>query len=201
MDWFYAKSPWALTETDWIFLGMSHPIDLLRWYLGPIREVSAYGMTSKMGDDAGLQGRDVYTVNVISEEGKLGRAMGHYGCHELPSARNCIELMIYGSDGSSLAQYQDMRYVHTAADNTEICEDHLYAGRQYYFNSEIHGMHYGEFANYAEYFALALIDGTKNAPDLEEGVETFCIMEAVKESAQTGKPVQVAPLLARVELR
>ncbi|HEX9374275.1 MAG TPA: Gfo/Idh/MocA family oxidoreductase, partial [Roseiflexaceae bacterium] len=38
MDWFYKKSPWAASESDWIFLGMSHPIDLVRWYLGRIEE-------------------------------------------------------------------------------------------------------------------------------------------------------------------
>ena len=46
-----------------------------------------------------------------------------------------------------------MRYIHTAPDGSEITEDPLYALRHYYFNSEVHGMHYGEFANYAEYFA------------------------------------------------
>ena len=31
MDWFYDKSPWAIGETDWVFLGMSHPLDLAVW--------------------------------------------------------------------------------------------------------------------------------------------------------------------------
>jgi predicted dehydrogenase len=39
MDWFYEKSPWAATSTDWAFLCMSHPVDLARWYLGRIVEV------------------------------------------------------------------------------------------------------------------------------------------------------------------
>jgi hypothetical protein len=43
------------------------------------------------------RGPDVYVVNAVSQTGRLGRAMGHYGCHELPTARNCIELMLYGS--------------------------------------------------------------------------------------------------------
>jgi len=127
--------------------------------------------------------------------------MGNYGVHELPTARNCIELVLYGSSGTSLAQYHDMRYVHTAADGSEITEDPLYALRHCYFNSEVHGMHYGEFANYAEYFAGALLEGTPFSPDLEEGVETFCVMEAVRRSAASGTPVALAPLLAEVGLR
>jgi predicted dehydrogenase len=200
MDWFYEKSPWAATETDWIFLGMSHPIDLLRWYLGPIVEVHAFGFRSSLGARYGLKGLDVYTVNARAASGRIGRAMGNYGVHELPTARNCVELMLYGSGGTSLAQYHDMRYVHTSSDGAEVTEDPLYALRHYYFNSEVHGMHYGEFANYVEYFAGALLDGTPYSPDLEEGLETFCVMEAVRRSAASGAPVAIGPLLEEIGL-
>jgi predicted dehydrogenase len=194
MDWYYEKSPWVAEKTDWVYLGLSHPLDLLRWYLGPIRSVQASGSRSALGAEHGVRGRDVYVVNTLTERGILGRAMGHYGVHELPTARNCIELMLYGSKGSSLAQYHDMRLIKTAPDGSEVTEDFLYAGRHYYFNSEVHGMHYGEFANYAEYFAGAILDGTPHSPDLEEGVETFCLMEAVRRSAESGQTADLAPL-------
>lgn len=214
MDWYYRKSPWVAEQTDWVYLGLSHPIDLLRWYLGPVRTVQAFASRSAMGEAHGLKGRDVYIVNVTAESGAIGRAMGHYGVHELPTARNCIELMLYGTEGTSLAQYHDMRYVHTgksardeeterrsgeggfrAGAMEEITEDCLYAGRHYYFNSEVHGMHYGEFANYAEYFGAALLEGRGHSPDLEEGIDTFCIMEAVRRSAEAGGAVvEVGPL-------
>jgi hypothetical protein len=73
--------------------------------------------------------------------------------------------------------------------------------RHDYFNSEIHGMHYGEFANYTEYFADALINNTPWSPNLEEGIETYCVMEAVRRSVQSGKPVEVGPLLKEAGLR
>jgi hypothetical protein len=56
-------------------------------------------------------------------------------------------------------------------------------------------MHYGEFANYAEYFAGAIIGAAPYSPDLEKGAETFCVMEAVRRSAATGAAVALAPLL------
>ena len=101
-----------------------------------------------------------------------------------------------------MAQYHDMKLIWTGKSDdpmTEFVEDHLYAGRHYYFNSEVHGMHYGEFANYAQYFAEAILEGKPHSPDLEEGVETFCVMEAVRRSAD-GKPVMIAPLLKEVGL-
>lgn len=200
MDWFYEKSPWAATDTDWIFLGMSHPIDLLRWYVGPAAEVHAFGYTSALGKRYGLKGFDVYVVNLRSKSGKIARAMGHYGLKELPSARNAIELVLYGTENTSLAQYHDMKFRYTADDGTEVCEDPLYEYRHYYFNSEIHGMHYGEFANYTDYFADALIHNKPYSPNLEEGIETFCVMEAVRRSAQSGQRMQIAPLLEEAGL-
>ena len=59
MDWFYEKSPWAATDTNWVFLGMSHPIDLVCWYLGHVKEVHAYGYRSALGIKYGLRGNDV----------------------------------------------------------------------------------------------------------------------------------------------
>ena len=70
--------------------------------------------------------------------------MGHYGLRELPSVRNAIELLLFGSEGTSRAQYHDMRYAYTRADGTEVVEDMLYNKRAVYFNNEAHGMHYGE---------------------------------------------------------
>jgi len=60
-------------------------------------------------------------------------------------------------------------------------------------------MHYGEFANYLQYFADALTSGADHSPDLTEGIETFCLMEAVRRSALTGgAPVEVAELWEQV---
>jgi predicted dehydrogenase len=200
MDWFYQKSPWAATESDWIFLGMSHPIDLVRWYLGRVEEVQAYGRLSRMGAGYGRRGFDSYVVNLRSADGPIARAMGQYGMVELPSARNAIELLLWGDAGTSMAQYHDMRYYATRSDGTEVIEDPLYAKRGYYFNNEVHGMHYGEFANYADYFASCLITGRPHSPDLLEGIETFCVMEAIRRSAHTGVPMRVPPLLEEVGL-
>ena len=200
MDWFYNKSRWAADTTDWVFLGMSHPIDLIRWYLGPIEQVQAIGSHSALAEKHGAKSFDIYCINFVAQNGKIGRAMGHYGLHELPSARNAIELTLFGTNGTSLAQYHDMRYFQTAPDGSEIKYDMLYQQRGYYFNNEVHGMHYGEFANYTQFFADAILTGKAYGPDLTEGLETFCIMEAVRESATTGKPVQVAPLLKQIGL-
>ena len=199
MDWYYEKSPWAARDTDWAFLGLSHPIDLVCWYLGRIDEVSAFGRTSALGREHRVAGPDVYVVNLRAQSGALGRVLGHYGLEELPSARQAIECVLFGPVGTSQATYHDMLYRHTTPGGTEVTEDPLYALRHHYFNSEVHGMHYGEFANYADAFCRALIEGTPCAPELEEGIETFCVMEAVRRSAREERAVRVEEVLGEVD--
>jgi predicted dehydrogenase len=194
MDWFYDKSPWAVNDSDWVYMGMSHPIDLIRWYLGPIEEVQALSYRSVLGQSYNIKNKDVYIVNFYAADGRIGRAMGHYGVHELPSARNAVELVLYGSAGTSMAQYHDMRYFHTGKHGEDVKEDYLYEKRAYYYNNETHGMHYGEFGNYTEYFAQAILNNTPHSPNLEEGIETYLLMEAVKRSSETRQPVKIEPL-------
>ncbi|MDG4825727.1 Gfo/Idh/MocA family oxidoreductase [Asanoa sp. WMMD1127] len=201
MDWYYDRAPWIVDGTDWVYLGLSHPLDLLRWYLGPVATVSAVGSRSALAREHGCASYDIYSVNATTADGRLGRVFGHYGTHELPRARNSIECLLYGSAGTSMAQYHDMRYLHTAPDGTEVVEDMLYEYRHFHFNNEVHGMHYGEFANYLQHFADALTSGTPHSPDLVEGIETFCLMEAVRRSARAGgASVEVADLRTQVGL-
>jgi hypothetical protein len=109
--------------------------------------------------------------------------------------------MLYGTDATSQAQYHDMRYRYTDRQGSEVTEDALYARRGYYFNDETHGMHYGEFANYLEAFARAIIEGSSHSPDLIEGLETVCVMEGARRSATGGgRPVALDELYAEVGL-
>jgi predicted dehydrogenase len=61
----------------------------------------------------------------------------------------------------------------------------------YYYRHELKGMHYGEFCNYADYFASCILEGKPNSPDLEEGLETLHLMDAVVKSLNTGKAVSL----------
>jgi predicted dehydrogenase len=109
--------------------------------------------------------------------------------------------MLYGSAGTSQAQYHDMRYRRTTPDGTELLEDALYAKRHYYFNDEVHGMHYGEFANYLQAFAEALLSDGHAAPDLVEGLQVVALMEGARRSASDrGRPVAMAELYEEVGL-
>jgi predicted dehydrogenase len=194
MDWYYEKSPWTIQDTHWAYLGLSHPVDLARWYLGEIEEVHAFGTITALGQKHGMPTPDAISVNLRAVSGALGRVLGNYGFHELPRARALIECVLMGSEGSSRARYPDLRFTYHDARGVEIEEDYHHAMSGYYFRHELKGMHYGEFANYADFFARALIEGAPNSPDLREGLQTVLVMRAIVESLETGRPAAPARL-------
>ncbi len=191
MDWYYKKSPWTIDQTHWAYLGLSHPVDLVRWYLGPIREVHAFGTITSLGREHGMSTPDAISVNLLAENGRIGRVLGNYGFHELPKARSLIECLLMGSGGTSLARYPELRFTYTGREGQEVDEDYEHSMAGYYYRHELKGMHYGEFCNYADYFASKLLSGEPNSPDLEEGLETVRVMDAIVKSLETGASVVV----------
>lgn len=191
MDWYYEKSPWTVTDTHWAYLGLSHPVDLARWYLGPIKEVHAYGTLTALGKQHGMTSPDAITVNLLAESGRIGRVSGNYGFHELPRARALIECFLMGANGTSLARYPDLRFTYHDEHGVEIEEDYHHAMAGYHYRHELKGMHYGEFCNYTDYFASKLLSRAPNSPDLVEGLETVMTMRAIVESLKSGQPTKV----------
>lgn len=194
MDWYYEKSPWTIEDTHWAYLGLSHPVDLIRWYLGPIKEVHAVGTTTELGAKYGAKTPDAICVNLIAENGRIGRVLGNYGFHELPKGRALIECFLMGSKGSSLARYPDLRFTYHNDSGVEIEEDFHHAMSGYHFRHELKGMHYGEFCNYTDYFASKLLSGEPNSPDLQEGLASIMVMRAIVESLESKLPAMVQPI-------
>ena len=191
MDWFYKKSPWSLGETHWAYLGLSHPVDLVRQYLGEISEVHAYGSRTSLAEEFGLPTPDVISATFVSGDGRIGRAFGNYGIHELPRGRALIEGHLQGSKGAALARYPELRLTYTDAEGTEVEEDWSHSMAGYYYRHELRGMHYGEFCNVLDSFANAIRTGARNSPDLEEGIGTVKVMSAVVRSLESGRPVSL----------
>ncbi len=193
MDWYYDKSPWTLTETHWAYLGLSHPVDLVRWYLGPIARVQAFGTITELGVKHGLTTPDAIVVNLQANSGRIGRVLGNYGCHELPAARSHIECHLMGSRGTSIARYPDLQFTTTTPGGESVTEDFELAMGGYYHRHELKGMHYGEFCNYADYFAACLLEAKPNSPDLDEGIDTVYVMRAIVRSLESGQVESVHP--------
>ena len=153
--------------------------------------MQAYGTVTTLGARYGVASPDAIVVNLLAANGRIGRVLGNYGIHELHRARSIIECHLMGSKGSSLARYPDLRLTRHDDRGVEIEEDFEPALGGYYHRHELRGMHYGEFCNLVDSFARAILNDEPNFPDLEEGLATVRVMDAVVESLRTGQPQSV----------
>lgn len=137
---------------------------------------------------------------LISKDGRIGRASGCYSTR-LPNGErdSHISCILRGHLGGSQADYFELRYS-TAFPGEEgvIFSTEKDFDDDFHFDGRDH--HAGEFQNYIEYSARCLDAGEAAKPDLEEGIETIAILQAMELSVARGWPVKIADVLARYNL-
>ncbi|HRK32762.1 MAG TPA: Gfo/Idh/MocA family oxidoreductase [Tepidisphaeraceae bacterium] len=193
--WFLQRG-WARTGgLKWLYGGLSHPVDLVRWYLPDITEVMGYGMLTTNGQELGLTHPDSMHFIATSRGGKIARISGHYsgpyGNSDRDSGMSCV---LRGTLGTSQADYSDLRYsTHFAGQgHVQYRMDHR---SSYYFRFGGKSHHAGEYQNYIEHFARCIIDGSTPKPDISEGIVTVAVMAAMERSLETAKPVKIRTIL------
>jgi predicted dehydrogenase len=199
--WFLEKK-WALEKSfKWLYGGLSHPVDFVRWYLPNIEEVMGYGMISVNGKAAGLKNEDTMHFIFKAVDGRIASVSGSYTGPTQPSKRDSgMTCILRGTEGASQADYHELRYAITDKTGEEKIitwgDDTL----NYYFRFEGQSHHAGEYQNYLEYFADSIEQNFTAYPDMKEGIITIALLQAMDESLKTGKPVKVADVLNRYGL-
>lgn len=195
--WFLDK-PWSLQSSfKWLYGGLSHPVDFIRWYLPQIEEVMGYGMLSSNGQKGGLQNVDTMHFIFKAEDGRVARVSGAYTGPVQPVTRDSeMSCILRGTEGCSQADYMDLRYAITDRTGEErmLTWEHKL---KHYFRFEGKSHHAGEYQNYIEHFAAAIRSGEKAYPDMQEGIGTIALLQAMDESLSSGKPVRPKDLLMR----
>jgi predicted dehydrogenase len=72
--------------------------------------------------------------------------------------------------------------------------------RGYYYRFEGATHHAGEYQNYIEDFAAEMEAGHAAKPDLQEGIRTIAVMEAIKESMASNNVVRVKDVLDKYNI-
>ena len=191
--WFLKKD-WARAGgLKWLYGGMSHPVDLIRWYFPDVTEVMGYGLLTSNGAAAGLRHPDAMHFVMTTSSGRIARVSGCYssppGNHARDSHMTCC---LRGERGTSHADYYDLRYSTQFAGEGSVQYD-MANKEPYYFRFTGRSHHAGEYQNYIEYFARRLRDGETPKPDLTEGIGTVALMTAMEQSLIARKPIAVAP--------
>lgn len=194
--WFLAK-PWARTPAfKWLYGGLSHPVDLIRWYLPDIEEVMGYSRLSENGRKGGLGHDDTFHFIYKTTNGRIARVSGTYSAPVTPNSRDSnMSCILRGALGASQGDYYELRYAwktdtQSVVETFEDKDDH-------YFRFGGHSHHAGEYQNYIEYFARCLASGETPKPDVAEGIVTVALMQAMEESCKSGAPVKLRAVLAK----
>ena len=195
--WFLQKK-WALEDSfKWLFGGLSHPVDFIRWYLPDIAEVMGYGMVSENGRNAGLKHDDTMHFIFRTEGGKIARVSGAYTGPIQPAGRESgMSCILRGTEGASQADYHELRYAITDRSGEEKIVTWGDRQLKHYFRFEGQSHHAGEYQNYLEYFAASLSGAFSAAPDMREGIGTVAVLKAMERSLKTGKPERPGDILA-----
>jgi predicted dehydrogenase len=197
--WFLQR-PWARQPSfKWLYGGISHPADLVRWYLPDVVEVMGYAYLSNNGRTGGLANPDTYHFVLKAADGRIARVSGVYSCPTVPVERDSPMTCILRCDkGASQADYHELRYAWKIGDQAAI--ESFEAQRKYFFRFGGNDHHAGEYQNYVEYFARCLASDETPKPDAAEGIVTVALMQAMDESTQTGAPVKLQVVLERYGL-
>jgi predicted dehydrogenase len=194
--WFLKKG-WSLLESfKWLYGGLSHPADFIRWYMPDIEEVMGYGMISSNGKKAGLKNEDVMHFIFKAADKRIARVSGAYtGPIQPPNRDSGMSCILRGTEGASQADYHELRYSVTTKTGEQKIITWGDEQRKYYFRFEGDSHHAGEYQNYLEYFADSIEKNFTAYPDLKEGIGTVALLQAMDKSLQTGKPVQLKEVL------
>ena len=194
--WFLEK-PWALENSfKWLYGGLSHPVDFIRWYLPDIEDVMGYGMISSNGKTAGLKNEDTMHFIFRATDGRIARVSGAYTGPIQPAQRDSgMSVILRGTEGASQADYHELRYAITDKTGEEKVIHWGDKTIKYYFRFEGQSHHAGEYQNYLEYFVESIINNTTAYPDLKEGIGTIALLQAMEQSLKKGLPVKVSEIL------
>lgn len=194
--WFLEKK-WALEKSfKWLYGGLSHPVDFIRWYLPNIEEVMGYGMISSNGINAGLQNEDTMHFIFKSTDGRIARVSGSYTGPTQPVKRDSgMTCILRGTEGASQADYHELRYAITDKTGEERMVTWGDSTLKYYFRFEGQSHHAGEYQNYLEYLVDSIEQNFTAYPDMKEGIGTIALLQAMDRSLQAGKPVKIKSIL------
>lgn len=194
--WFLEK-PWARRPAfKWLYGALSHPADLVRWYLPDVNEVVGYAQLSDNGRAGGLVNADTFHFVLRSAGGTIARVSGAYSGPTVPAQRDSgMTCILRCANGASQADYHELRYAWRLGNRSVI--ERFEGEEDHYFRFGGHRHHAGEYQNYLEYFARCLEEGRPPKPDAAEGLVTIALLEAMDEATRTGQTVTVAEMLAR----
>jgi predicted dehydrogenase len=183
----FEMTPWRLSAPqDLMYGGVCHPVDILRWFLGDIEEVHAYGSQGGLSDYPLM---DNFALNLRFASGAIGRILGLYGVVEPPDPM--MKLSLYGDKMNVVAEYSDNKggQVSVVWDKVEY-----QPVSRMEFPAELGVDVYGHtktVLRYMKHFEDCLVNDGEPVPNVIDGAKTISVGHAAYQSIREGRPVKV----------
>jgi predicted dehydrogenase len=172
-----------------MFGGACHPIDLLRWFLGDVVEVHAYGRKGNLTPDYPYE--DNYLINLKFANGVIARVLAAYGLVEPPMPM--MGLGLYGSKASLQADFTDQQAGHIKVVYDKI---ERRPTATLVFPAEVEGTlgHGAGVMRYLRHFEQCLREDREPSPSVLDGARSIAVCAAAWQSIRQGGavPVQTA---------
>lgn len=177
-------TPWRMTAPqDLMYGGASHPIDMLRWFLGDISEVHCFSRRSGLSE---YPLHEDFVINLRFSGGQIGRVLAAFGVVHPPMPM--MGLGLYGTKGSLVADFTDGLggSIKVVYDKIETLPTGTFA-----FPPETQGAYgHGETVmRYLRHFEDCLVNDRQPSPGVRDGARSVAVCAAAWESASSGKVV------------
>lgn len=184
----FPLTPWRLNAPqDFMFGGVCHPADVLRWFLGDVDELHAFGNYGTLTPEYKLMSN--FCLNVKFKSGVIGRILGIYGVIEPPEPM--MKLSLYGSKMNVLSTFSDnlggqvklvwdkVEYRPTAT--MDFPAEH---------GIDVYG-HTKSILRYCKHFEECLDADREPSPNVVDGAKTVSAGDAAWTSIKEGRVVKV----------
>ena len=184
----YAFTPWRLTmPQDFMYGGVTHPVDILRSFLGDVAEVHCYAAKGKLTPAYPL--RNLFFLNLKFANGVIGQVKGLYDVVEPPLPM--MQVALYGTRGTAVAEFTDnkpgrLQMVSDPSPAKGPVTTHFEPER----DASVYG-HGATVIRYMRHFQDCLDHDREPSPSVLDGARACAVAAAAWESADKGKPVRV----------
>ncbi|TFG59037.1 MAG: Gfo/Idh/MocA family oxidoreductase, partial [Spirochaetales bacterium] len=181
-------TPWRLTHPqDLTYGGVCHPVDILRWFLGDIEEIHAYGSKGGLAPSSGII--DNFILNIKFVGGTIARALGIYGVIE--PMEPMMKISIYGSKMNLMATYTD----NEGGEFRAVWDDIEYRRPSIMKFPAEHGIdvygHTNAMVRYMKHLEDCILENREPSPGVLDGAKTISADHAAAQSIREGGVIKV----------
>ncbi len=184
----YDFTPWRLTmPQDLMYGGVTHPVDILRSFLGDVAEVHCYA--GKGGLTPAYPLANLFFLNLKFQSGVIAQVKGLYDVVEPPLPM--MRVTLYGTRGTAVAEFTDNR---PGCLRVSFDKSTGRPAQSTVFEAERDTSAYGHGATvirYMRHFQECLDRDLDPSPGVIDGARACAVAAAAWESAHCGQPVRV----------